>query len=375
LITYNEFLPALLGRGAIPRYTGYKADVNPGISTEFSTAAFRLGHSMLEDDVQFFDNNGEEVRDEMPLSQAFFNPAVVSEMGLDSILKYLASTNSEEIDIRVVDSLRNFLFGPPGAGGFDLASLNIQRGRDHGLADYNTTRAGVGLPRVSDFSEITSDENLQQSLQSLYGTVDNMDLWVAGLAEDHLPGSNVGPTFQRILVDQFTRLRDGDRFWYQVNLNRSDWRLISGTTLEKVFERDSGASNMQQDVFHFDVVVSGRVWNDRDGDGKINRRERGLAGQEVSVIDEAGTVVQTTTTDMRGRYTFHSVGLGQYQVMLDLSDGWRMTTAEREPIEATRGMRLENMNFGVHRSDAQPAPSTSRADCGTQESLSGDVLT
>jgi hypothetical protein len=79
----------------------------------------------------------------------------------------------------------------------DLASLNIQRGRDHGLADYNTVRAGIGLARVTSMAQVTSDTALQAKLLSLYGSVDSMDLWVAGLAEDHLPGSSVGQTFQK----------------------------------------------------------------------------------------------------------------------------------------------------------------------------------
>src|SRR5262249_34400208 len=159
------------------------------ISTEFSTAAFRLGHSMLEDDVEFLDNNGNEVHDPMSLAEVFFNPTVVETTGIDPIMKYLASSNAEEIDNKVVDSVRNFLFGPPGAGGLDLASLNIQRGRDHGLSDYNTTRAALGLPKVTSFDQITSDPTLAAQLQSVYGSVDNVDLWVGGLAEDHLRGS------------------------------------------------------------------------------------------------------------------------------------------------------------------------------------------
>ena len=73
---------------------------------------------------------------------------------------------SEEIDNKVVDGVRNFLFGPPGAGGLDLASLNIQRGRDHGLADYNTTRAALGLPRVTSFDQITSDADAAAEARS-----------------------------------------------------------------------------------------------------------------------------------------------------------------------------------------------------------------
>ncbi len=140
-ITFNEFLPALLGPNAVRAYTGYKANVNPAIANEFSTAAFRVGHTMLGDDVEFLDNQGQAVRAALPLSQAFFNPGVVEATGIDPILKYLASDRAEEVDTKVVDGLRNFLFGAPGDGGLDLASLNVQRGRDHGLADYNTTRA------------------------------------------------------------------------------------------------------------------------------------------------------------------------------------------------------------------------------------------
>src|SRR6185295_17624543 len=153
---------------------------------------------------------------EMELRDAFFNPNVYRQTGPDGMLKYAASTHAEEMDNQLVDSLRNFLFGAPGQGGLDLASLNIQRGRDHGLADYNSVRAAYGLPRVTSFAQITSDTTLQQKLQTLYnGDVNNIDLWVGAMAEDHVPGTSVGPLVRRILADQFQRLRDGDRFWYQ----------------------------------------------------------------------------------------------------------------------------------------------------------------
>jgi hypothetical protein len=62
-ITYDEFLVALLGSGAIPLYSGYKPTVNAGIATEFSTAGFRFGHSTLDDEIQFMDDaTAQEVR-------------------------------------------------------------------------------------------------------------------------------------------------------------------------------------------------------------------------------------------------------------------------------------------------------------------------
>lgn len=254
-ITYNEFLPALLGRQAIRPYSGYRADVNPSIANEFSTAAYRFGHSLLDSEIGRLNNDGSEAGEPISLAHAFFNsgvfdPTLANHAGdIDPFLKAAASGNSQEVDLFVVDELRNMLFGAPGSGGFDLAALNIQRGRDHGLADYNSVRAAYGLPKVTSFREITPDGEVQQQLQELYGNVDNIDLWVGGLAEKHVPGSSVGPTFQRIMVDQFTRLRDGDSRWYQSILSGRQLNEIEGTRLSDVMRRNTSLTNLQSNVF------------------------------------------------------------------------------------------------------------------------------
>lgn len=56
-------------------------------------------------------------------------------------------------------------------------------------------------------------------LQNVYKNIDNIDLWVGGLAEDHVPNSSLGETFHKIVREQFLRIRDGDRFWYQRNMS------------------------------------------------------------------------------------------------------------------------------------------------------------
>ncbi len=253
-VTYHEFLPALLGPNALRPYAGYKSDVNAGIATEFSTAAYRIGHTLINDDVEFLDNDGEEIRDGLPLAFAFFNPQPLKEVGPDSTLKYLATDNAQEVDTQLVDGLRDFLFGPPGAGGLDLASLNIQRARDHGLADYNSVRRAYGLPAVTRFSQITRDAGLQANLLSLYGNLDSLDLWVAGMAEDHLPGSSVGATFQRIIVNQFERTRDGDSNWYERSFAGRQLTALQGTRLSDIIRRNTTITKLQDNVFFYDSV-------------------------------------------------------------------------------------------------------------------------
>lgn len=313
-ITYNEFLPALLGQDAIAPYRGYNPRVNPTIANEFATAAYRLGHSMLGEDVEFLNNRGEPVRDPIALRDAFFDPSIIKENGIDTILKYLASDVAERTDTRVIDDVRNFLFGPPGSGGLDLAALNIQRGRDHGLADYNATRQAIGLRPVRNFTEITRDVELQNALRAAYGDVNNIDLWVGGLAEDKVPGAAVGPTLRRILADQFSRLRDGDRFFYQRDLSGPVLATVQHTTLADVIRRNTTTHNLQSNVFFFRTAVEGRVFVDLNANGRLDGRETTVFGAQVQLLDVDGNVLATVRTLRDGRYAFHDPGLGQFRI-------------------------------------------------------------
>ncbi len=256
-ITYNEFLPALLGPDAIGEYSGYHPSTNPGISNLFSTAAYRFGHSMLTSELQRVDADGNpDSAGSLPLRSAFFAPDQVTQHGIDSLLMGATKQRANEIDTQVVDDVRNFLFGPPGSGGFDLAALNIQRGRDHGLADYNQVRAELGLERATSFADITSDAELQAKLQELYGDVEHIDVWVGALAEDHVAGASVGELAYTVLVDQFRRLRDGDRLWYQNQFSGRDLARIENTTLADVMVRNTSIPEMHDHVFFMDGADS-----------------------------------------------------------------------------------------------------------------------
>jgi hypothetical protein len=252
VITFKEFLPLLLGKNAIASYTGFDSNVNPGIANVFSTALYRLGHTMLSPQIQLLDRHGNPVAPgPLSLSDAFFTPQTLIDVGVGPFMKGLSSQVMQRIDSMIVDDVRNFLFGPPGAGGFDLASLNIQRGREHGLPDYNTFRIAYGLTPVASFADISSDPVVQSRLATAYTSVDEIDVWVGALAEDPVPGALVGELLLAGLKDQFERLRDGDPNWYRNVLPPLGAFLAETQTLAKVIARntDLRLSDLQRNVF------------------------------------------------------------------------------------------------------------------------------
>jgi len=249
-IAYNEFLPILLGEtGGLGTYGGYDASENPGIANEFSAALFRFGHSLVQD--EFVLVNPDRSTTTVPVSACFFNPAcVASSFDVESVLAGLGLQAAQQLDARVVDSLRNMLLTDFGTVGIDLLSINLQRGRDHGLPDYLALRAALGLGPTA----------LSPELTALYGGND-IDLLVAAFMEAPFGDALVGETTHAVLYDQFHRLRSGDRFWYQnQDLNNDgmaddplfdaglvDW--LNRQTLGEVIRRNTGIDRVNGSVF------------------------------------------------------------------------------------------------------------------------------
>ena len=381
-IIFTQYLPDLLGPNAVPAYTGYNPTVNATIATEFSTVAFRFGHSLLNNTVARDNNNGSAIGGTtLQLAQDFFDPNLINPNGtidpltglvstdIGALLKGDADNNAQAMDVMAVSDVRNLLFGngPPGSPtGEDLIARDIQRAHDNGIGTYNQVRVAFGLPAITDdathgFDQITSNVQVQQELETAYastiaagGFAGDIDPFVGGMAEDHLAGSDLGPLFQAILVNQFTRLETGDQYFY---LNET-WTspemaiLRQGGTLGQIITTNTGVTNLQRDVFKFTASINGNVLTAVLGRHGLSIQ--GVSGVTVELEDSSGNVLATTRTDANGHYSFNPQngldGTGNYTVRIVTPSGYKQFSPNPPTIPISRGgVGVFGVNFLIER--------------------------
>ncbi len=307
-IVFNEWLSEL--RMPLPPYQGYNPDIDPTVSNEFTAAGFRLGHTLLGGDMRRVLTNGEEHPEgPLQLRNGFFNVEAFEQSGgLEVFLQGLGVQGMQPFDAKVVDDVRNFLFGPPGAGGLDLVSLNINRGRERGIPDFNTLRKALGLTPYIAFQQMHTDPRIYHTLLRHYRKVNNIDLWVGLLVEKRPEGELFPPTIKALLTRQFTALRDGDRFYFENDplLTEEEKTEIRNTTFHDVIMRNTSMKMMQDHVFEamsFDQICGDLAVN---VSGQIET-ETGtpLYNTTVMIGMESGTMQSTSGTD--GAFNFDGV--------------------------------------------------------------------
>jgi len=251
-IVFDEWLPAM--GVELSAYTGYRPSVDPSVSNEFSAAAFRLGHTLINSNILRMDNDGSDMPGgSIALKDAFFNPfVVILSGGIDPFFKGMATQVQQEMDCKVVDDVRNFLFGAPGQGGLDLAAININRGRERGIPSFNEIRLSLGLPPINSFITLTQDAEIAEVMTEVYGSIDNLDPWVGMVSERHVSSDALlGEVMMYILEEQFEALRDGDRYYYEIDdeLTPIQKEQIANTKLRDIIMRNTEIDLMQDDVF------------------------------------------------------------------------------------------------------------------------------
>jgi len=244
---YKEYLPLLgVELQDFDKYT-YSPNVDPSIVLEFNTAAYRFGHSQVKHSFKI--KHANKPAEYIPLRRTFFNTTDVRNSGITAILTGLVDESSEVVDTKFAEDLGEHLFIPEDDphGKQNLAALNIQRGRDHNLAGYQSyfERYHHNVP---DYDSLFPS-GVPDKLRDVYGSnMDSIDLFAAGMAEKSYSTTPLGPTFRNIIEEQFAKLRDGDRFFYRNHFSDEAIKEIESIHFSSIFCRNLKISKIQKYV-------------------------------------------------------------------------------------------------------------------------------
>ena len=293
---FGQFFVNLLGP-----YTGYKPTVDPSVLTSFASAAFRYGHAALVDfpavnECGTFENFGypkpgiapPTVNPPPPCQALYPNVSVVGTTGpspnipgwgyglpaiivggaaggFENIARGLLSTRTSPISTRVTAGLRDGQATDQSTAiTVDLIAMDITRARHNQVPNYATLRKtystgpdadiyacascacqGFGDTPADDplecFSVVTGETTTAQILKTLYKKVKHIDPLIGMLAETKPQGSSLGHTNGALIMDQYRRARDGDRYFYQNMLNlfsNAERQDILGTTMGDLLNKN-----------------------------------------------------------------------------------------------------------------------------------------
>ncbi|XP_029341799.1 peroxidase-like [Acyrthosiphon pisum] len=257
-ITYNEWLPALLGVNytkenglGLGDRTTYDENADPTVSNSFATAILPFANSMITDLISFYmtdhrklvfstePSEGRPYFRYKTLKGSYNRPLELDRL-FRAILKGLTVQPTQKVDMLFTQTITNYLYSidPNNSFGMDILSLNIQRSRDHGIPSYTQFRKYCGLKDIEnmqDLSEIMVEGSADRLLK-LYKTWNDIDLLVGALLEKHVDDAMVGPTMRCIIREQFVRTRIADRYFYDVPGVFSDYQLedIQRVTLARI---------------------------------------------------------------------------------------------------------------------------------------------
>ncbi len=240
------------------------------------------------------------------------------QLGVSNIVGGIVTQPAEEVDVNVVDAVRDDLVRIHA----DLAAFNIARGWDLGLGTLNQVRnalnnsgdayvseavdlAGELLTPYTSWEDFQArnglDDDVLNQFKEAYPDlvlapeaiaafmaanpditlvdgdtvkgIDRVDLWVGGLAEEHINGGVVGSTFWVILHEQFDRLQQGDRHYYTDRVDGFDfYEQVEEQTLADIVARNTGLEGLSDDIFR------ARDTGDGDGAGDSGDTDTGDVG-------------------------------------------------------------------------------------------------
>jgi len=293
-IFFKDYVSVVL-RSPLKKYNGYKESRGSETPIEFSTGAFRYGHSSIG---SYKLRNSTTnciytytipagtfgpfpvVSSELPFAGqlgGFFSPqfALFTAGGLENVLAGMLSEKAELADALFADPVRTIRFAGSIGAGIDLATFDIVRGRLNGLANYHNLRKrfygkddevasqkniyalpgcqgnkNAAIDPIECFLYITSNLSAASTLRELYGKVNRLDGLVGLLSEDLEDDQLLPRTLRGIIAEWYTDLRDSDRFYYENGQFSPEELLeIEARTLSDIIRDNTSLKNIQDSAF------------------------------------------------------------------------------------------------------------------------------
>lgn len=286
-VIYSQYIPSTFGSpisDSVGTYSGYNPLLESATYLAFSSGAFRYGHFSLRN-FMTLDECGVSVYKQEPTpnpdekiifgsmtapTPPQFQPVILLGTlgGFENLARGLINERAAPVNGKCDDIIRNL---PVQGGVVDLIALDLMRARYNQLPNYQTVREAYygstdplvnkiyGLPGCPAFLEtdpdtddpiecftyISSDLERVEKVMSVYRKINLIDPLIGMGVEDHIPGATVGKTLGNILIRQFKRTRDSDRFFYRNILSSfttSERNTILSTTLGEVMRRNLKSS-------------------------------------------------------------------------------------------------------------------------------------
>lgn len=326
---------------------GFDTTINPDIVAEFAHVVYRFGHSMLTETIDRFDSNF--TPNNIGLIEGFLNPLAFNSandpVAAGDIIRGMTRQVGNEIDEFVTSAVRNNLLGLP----LDLATINLARGRDAGVPSLNAARTEFYEATQHDarlrpyhswvdfagnlkneasiinfiasygtHASITSETTLQGkrdaamaivfagpdtppdaeaflngtgAYASNLGGLNNVDLWIGGLAEKILPfGGMLGSTFNFVFEVQMENLQNADRFYYLQRLDGLHlFGEMEGNSFASLIMRNTTATHLPSDVFSTPglILEVDRTKQYNPGIGESAGADGILFDNPLTVVDES----------------------------------------------------------------------------------------
>lgn len=171
----------------------------------------------------------------VPGNQALWNAGLVINEGLGPMFQHASRQVAGRIGAQNTSPWLAPMVEPP----------TIEMGRQVRLRSYNDYREMLGMPRATDFRQISGDPNIQDALRELYGTVDKVEYYAGMFAEDLRPKSALAPMVgTMVAMDAFSQALINPllhpRLWNAETFSKAGWNVIQQEqTLDALVKRNT----------------------------------------------------------------------------------------------------------------------------------------